>query len=271
MKPLIKQSVYSSFKELNMLEQLEGELKEELGIDFWDTIGIGFDYWPEVESADYEWESMPLDMVLLGSTIFTQSTFGFLTEFSTVDDLSNAPIIQHEVIGLEKHSILIARNFIDFLRLLITTKSVFGLMLDEDAETDDDFDPTRLLIFNRIQEKFQIEPFESVKAYKQQLVQEREGSVVIQTFNSLGVKRLTDHYTHQRIELDYKETDEQIEERLLTFVQKGSLESILAYVRDVQEMSYTDVPFPEKVTAAVKTLLQQHGFVNEVRRLDALY
>ncbi|MCF2942767.1 hypothetical protein [Paenibacillus tarimensis] len=39
---------------------------------------------------------------------------------------------------------LIARNFIDFLRLLITTKSVFGLMSEEDDETDDnlDFDPT---------------------------------------------------------------------------------------------------------------------------------
>jgi hypothetical protein len=42
-------------------------------------------------------------------------------------------------------------------------------------------------------------------------------------------------------------------------------------VRNVQEMNYTDMPFPEKVIAAVITLLQQHGFTNEVRRLEALY
>ncbi|MGO4543124.1 hypothetical protein [Paenibacillus sp. 2TAB19] len=253
-----------------MLEQLEKELKEELGLDFWDTIGIFFDYWPEDDNADYEWESMPLDMVLLGSTSISTCTFGFLTEFSTVDDLSNAAIIQHEALGLDKHSILIARNFIDFLRLLITQKSIFGLMSDQEAEPDDDLDPTLELILNRIQERFQIEPFESIKAYKQQLVQEREKSVVVQTFNSLGVKRLTDHITHLKIDLDYNEIDERIEESLLTFVKTASIESALAYVRDVQEMSYTDVPFPEKVTVAVKSLLQQHGFVNELRRFDAL-
>ncbi|MFC4779153.1 hypothetical protein ACFO9Q_20365 [Paenibacillus sp. GCM10023252] len=271
MKQLIKQTVYSSFKELNMLEQLEDELKAELGLDFWDTIGIGFNYWPEDDSGQYEWESMPLDMVLLGSTTISECTFGFLTEFSTVDDLSNAPIIQHEAIGLDKHSTLIARNFIDFLRLLITTKSVFGLISEEDAEIDEVLDPTHELIFNRIQEKFQIHPFDSVKAYKQQLVQEREKSVVVQTFNGIGVKRIKDHSNQQKIDLDYTETDERIEERLLAFVKTVSLESVLAYIRDVQETSYIDVPFPEKVTAAVKSLLQQHGFVNELRRLNSLY
>lgn len=270
MKQLIKQSVYSSFKELKMLEQLEEELKAELGIDFWDTIGIGFDYWPEDDNADYEWENMPIDMVLLGYTTISERTFGFLTEFSTVDDLSNAPIIQHEVIGLDKHSTLIARNFIDFLRLLITTKSVFGLESEEDDEIESDLDPTCELVFNRIQEKFQIESFDSIKAYKQQLMHERETNVVVQTFNRIGVKRITDHFTYQKLNLDFAETDKQIEERLLSFVNTASLENVLAYVRDYQETNYTKLRFPEKVAVAVKNLLQQHGFVNELRRIDIL-
>ncbi|ACX65333.1 hypothetical protein MHI43_15745 [Paenibacillus sp. FSL H8-0457] len=271
MKPLNKQNVYSSFKELNMLEQLEEELRAELGIDFWETIGIGFDYWPEDDNADYEWESMPIDMVLLGSTVISECTFGFLTEFSTVDDLSNAPIIQHEAIGLDKHSTLIAHNFIDFLRLLITTKSIFGLMSEEDVELEGDLEPTVELIFNRIQERFQIEPFESISAYKQQLMQEREKHIVVQTFNRIGVKRVTDHFTHQKVDLDYVESDEQMEERLLTFVNSTSLENVLAFVRDVQETNYIEVPFPEKIRVAVKSLLQEHGFVNELRHLDTLY
>ncbi|MCQ6559555.1 hypothetical protein [Paenibacillus mendelii] len=266
MQPTIKQTVYPSFKELNMLEELEEEIREELGIDFFDSIGITFDYWPEDDNAEYPHEGMPIDMVLLGMTSIPDSYFGFITEFSTIDNLANAPIIQYESIGLDKHAILIAHNFIDFLRLLVTTKSVFEFISEDDDSSEDTIGPEREYIYKRIMEKFQIEPFESVRAYKQKLIEDRENSVVAKTYNGLGVKAVSDSMTHSTFIVNEGD-DETIKGQLTSFLISASLESKLAYIRDVQEYDYTEIPSFEETDELLIAELERYGFVNEVKRM----
>ncbi|MUT66957.1 hypothetical protein [Paenibacillus sp. NEAU-GSW1] len=261
----IRQSAYPAFEALKRMEELEREIEEEIGKSFFDSIGISFDYWPEDENAEYDEENMPIDMVLLATTTVSECSFGFITEFSTIDDLANAPIVQYESIGLDKHATLIAHHFIDFLRLLITKKSVFGLMSEEDTASD--VSPEDQYIYKRIMETFQIEPFASVQSYKQQLKADRAKNSVVDTYNGLGVSTLTGSTAHQRFVVPDGEDDEEIMALLTDFLKSSSLESKLAYIRDVQENSYIDIPSFEETDVLLIAELKRHGFVNEAKRM----
>lgn len=269
MRLKIQQTPYHSFTALKMMEELEREIEAVIGKRFFDSIGISFDYWPEDNNTEYPEENMPIDMVLLAMTTIPNCCFGFITEFSTIDDLANAPIIQYESIGFNQHAILIAHNFIDFLRLLITKKSVFGLMSEEDTPSEN-ISLEEEYIYKRIMEKFQIEPFESVQSYKQQLIANRANSIVVQSYNGLGVNSLSDTKTHNRFVVEKWNDDELIKVQLTSFLESSSLESKLAYIRDVQEYSYTDIPSFEETDELIIAELRRYGFVNEVKRLTLL-
>lgn len=265
----IQQTAYPAFTALKNMEELEREVMEEIGVNFSDSIGITFDYWPEDDNAEYPEENMPIDMVLLAMTTIPNCYFGFITEFSTIDDLANASIIQYESIGLDQHATLIAHNFIDFLRLLITKKSVFGLMSEEDT-TQEDISPEEEYIYKRIMEKFQIDPFECVHSYKQHLKADRANNIVIQSYNGLGVNVLSDSKTHQRFVVEEWDDDEHIKVQLTSFLESSSLESKFAYIRDVQEFSYTDIPSFEETDELIMAELERYGFVNEVKRMTLI-
>lgn len=139
-------------------------------------------------------------------------------------------------------------------------------MSEEDA-TPEDISPEEEYIYKRIMEKFQIEPFESVHSYKQYLKADHASNIVVESYNGLGVKALSDSKTHQRFVVNEWEDDEQIKLQLTAFLKTSSLESKLAYIRDVQEFSYSEIPSFKETDELLIAELRRYGFMNEVKRM----
>ncbi|WP_194542759.1 hypothetical protein [Paenibacillus sp. JZ16] len=121
---LIRRGNYELPKTLIMLRELEEEIREERGKEFADLVGLSFSYSHE-ENDFFTYANAPIDMVLLTFTR-VDSYCGFITEFSTIEDLEYAPIALFERLGFcdSDYSVkIIANNIRDFLRLLITVKT----------------------------------------------------------------------------------------------------------------------------------------------------
>lgn len=262
---LIRRGNYELPKTLIMLRELEEEIREERGEEFADLVGLSFSYSPE-ENDFFTYANAPIDMVLLTFTR-VDSYCGFITEFSTIEDLENAPIALFERLGFcdsDYSAKIIANHIRDFLRLLITVKNIFSLD-QEDDEKHEDQTPEEEYFYRKIMEKFDLEPFESVLQYKQEIMESRAREVAIMTKNGIGVMPICDEGPHNIFELN-EEWDNPIDE-IKRFFEDASLESKLACIRNLQEQFSLEhgVDLLDFLIDEMTKL----GFVNEVKKLSS--
>lgn len=260
----IRTGNYELPQTLVMLRELEEEIEAETGKVFADLVGLSFSYFPE-ENDYFSYASAPIDMVLMTFTS-VDSYCGFITEFSTIDDLENAPIVLFEPLRIgdtEYSAKIIANNIRDFLRLLITVKNIFSLD-QEDDEKHEEQTAEEEFFYKRIEERFDLNPFESVQQYKQKLMQIRSRKVAIITKNGIGVKGISNENSHGAFELNDKSDNILIEVK--RFFESASLESKLACIRDLQEQ--VSLEHGLDLLNFLIDEMTKLGFMNEVRKLS---
>lgn len=183
---------YKLPEEIQQLFQLEEELqKQDLSLS---QIGLI----PDLDNTPYF--ITPPDLIPFASTGGDGIHFGFLTDFSTVPNLEEAPIVC--VTPTNDPPIrYIARNIREFLQLAYSVPYVELLEmiweLEEEAQVeealkefyeydDPSFAKERKEIYKYFQQTFQLEEI-SVLSYIQEVKKERKEKIVIPTVDGLGI------------------------------------------------------------------------------------
>lgn len=242
---------------LSLLLKTSKEWKQR-GIDPLYVIG----FYPTTE--DHRYFNTPVDVIPFGSTGMDGIHYGFLTEFGSVTDLENAPIVCVVPMDFEQPAKIIARNFAEFLRINEKDAGLFYNEFQDKAdyvetlaqweEKNKEFDKlyppdvqkeqaiqaARQDFFRQLKLPNIPDPFAHIK----QIRVERAQQVVIKTQDQLGVvpnsqapssvaaskPQSTDFFViKQNEELDI--------EKLRDFFQKAEHEQKLAIFRDMTQLS----------------------------------
>lgn len=251
---------------LKQLEAFDELIRQETGNTLDDYMGIQFQYDEAEREPDFAYSCDPVDSILMASTGWDGLHFSFLTDFGAVKDLDNAPIVFVEPIGYGHHVSLVAANIKDFLRMFITTKSILSLKPEDDSYKNDAISQDHEYIAGRLAEYFRLSPFEDPVAYRREFLERREQAVVLPTRNGVGVVQVSSDPAHVSLEVD-GDGDVELEElKIKAFFSEASIESRLACIRDLQEV--TDLWY--ELAVFLMEELRGNGFVEEGKRMKVI-
>jgi hypothetical protein len=243
--------------------ELQGEIYSETGKEVHEILGVSFHYSPD-DVLNFNYPSAPVDAVLFAFT-HVDCHYAFLTDFSTVAHLDEAPVVLFEPMG-DDLSVIVADDILDFLRLLITVKSIFGLYTNEDVVATE-VSPEEQWALDRIQETFQLQPFASVREYKEGLFARRTSSIAIRTSNELGVIPLSEPWAAGMLspaDMDWNWIG--LSDVEAVFRSEAHLEYKLACLREIQEQGEM---YHEGLIEFLGAEMEMLGFVNESEKLKS--
>lgn len=257
---------------------------------------IDLDHWHETRSSmkildmtigfmsdlgGFRYYCTPSDVIVFGSNGCDGIHYGFLTDFSTVDNLSKAPIVCISPMDFGHTNKLIARNFRDFLSMHLDHSELFY----NDFKSEDDYmeqveiwrreeaaSPYRRTpeekqyaenIKTMLREKFQLPIIDQPYRYIQDFQEERRSQAVVTTRDSLHVvlpTKFGEALAEERKELELMDIENEAE--VQTFLKKASIPAALALVRDVE--ACVDHPSLQQI----QLFLKHHGFHDEVLRMQ---
>lgn len=220
-------------------------------------------------------------MIVFGSIGCDGIHYGFLTDFSTADNLSEAPIVCISPMDFGHTNKLIARDFRDFLSMHLDHSELFyNDFMSEDAyleqveiwKREEAASPYRRTpeekqyaenIKTMLREEFQLPIIDQPYRYLQDFQEERKDQAVVTTRDSLHVvlpTKLGEALVEEKKELALMDIEN--EAKVQTFLNKASIPAALALVRDVE--ACVDHPSLQQI----QLFLKQHGFHDEVLRLE---
>lgn len=247
-----------------------------------EDIYTGLGFYPSLESFRYD--NTPCDVIIFGHFGIDGVHCGYLTDFGTVVNLEQAPIVC--VSPMDERPIrMVAKNFSDFLSINMTDQALFYNEFDSEedylstlerwnSENDEDYyglseqeKEVQEKIKNFLKENFEIPAIDHPYQYMKNLERERERSVTIQTQDKLGVTfPLRDGEKHISFPIS-NDTDPDLK-LLKEYLYSAPIASRLAVIRDIQLNCI--LPYNEKINQLVINALKDMGFTDEAKRLASM-
>ncbi|RFU70402.1 hypothetical protein D0469_07375 [Peribacillus saganii] len=168
-----------------------------------ELVYLGLNFYPSL--ANYRYFNTPCDVVVFGNMGVDGVHYGFLTDFGTVTDLEAAPIVCVCPMDFERPTRIVANNLTEFLRVNLTDSALFYNKFDSDGNylaareqwveeaSNSPYQPSEndKLVLERVtkflMENLKFPIIDNAYLYVQNVDQERQKNVTIQTEDGLGV------------------------------------------------------------------------------------
>ncbi|MUT64675.1 hypothetical protein [Paenibacillus sp. NEAU-GSW1] len=118
---------YEASPTLQSLIELYGELEKE-GYNADNALG----FYPSTDQLGYF--NTPLDVIPFGWTGMDGDHYGFLTEFGTVSNLEEAPIVMVSPMSFDQPAFVVANNIREFLRIVMLDSSLLVAEYDNEEQ-----------------------------------------------------------------------------------------------------------------------------------------
>ena len=266
---------YEVPKEICQLIELEKELQKE-GLSL-AKIGL-----IPVEQFD-SYAITPPDVIVFAETGGGGIHFGFLTDFSSVPDLNQAPIVCVTPTNYPPIRLL-ARNIQDFLNLassvpyvemleslwsITDSEQVTELFRDFEKESSSKGQKERKAIFSRFRKTFGTQPIE-VLPFLSAVRKERSASIAIQSLDELGVV-LNDAQVTSDQSFTFSQDhicDEEEIGRMRLFLSQANEVEKLAFVRDANYWYVASSGYDEAVWEVLIELLTSMNLHEAAERVS---
>ncbi|EHB68513.1 hypothetical protein [Paenibacillus lactis] len=227
-------------KTLEKLKEINRQVSSDLGVELDDILHVYIDYDLSNQDPEFAYNGHPLDVIPFALTAIGGEHFGFLTDFGSIDDLEDAPIVFVQALPFEEyHVTLLANNIIDFLGLFLSYRDLTSLFfLDDEPDIDDNTDPSEdphlLYVKEKLIEGLGISAKDPQK-YRKDMLEKRSKEVALQTINGIGIKRISSEelgpvYSID-LDVDYRELINEVQR----YFREASVENKLACIVDLQE------------------------------------
>lgn len=280
---------FGEYKKPELLQQLE-EYQNTKG-QTWEWLGFYIEY-------DHHYSVTPLDVIPFAGTGGDGIHFGFLTDFDTITDLENAPIVCVSPSN-DPPIKLVAKNLTDFLRLVVAVGE--AEFLDEDYQTDEEV-KTRLQKWDKVSEtdwqgkplpkdeieqmkqktaeiqqgraqlaktlkdQFQIDPMLNVSQYIKDLRASRQQEITIETSEDIGIKYQTDKLTIDGFDYSIKDSNQ-----VKDYLDKASEAERLKFYRDATYHYILSKDYDNDIKKTIITSLKKDGYKREAQILEKKY
>ncbi len=255
---------------IRKLFQLEAELQEE---------GLSLEnVWMRLEKSNFRYFITPPDLITFISTGGDGIHFGFLTDFGQVEDLEEAYIVCVSPTN-DPPLKIVARNLHEFLRLAYTLKLAESLdnmhcftseedfLRDLKEFTEEVFEgkfrSKAEATMEKLGEKFQLKPVDSVFSYINSVRSERAQLLAINTLDGIGVIKRGKELAARRY--DFKRPKNIADMR--EFLQKSSWEEKLGFFRDAHYAYILVDTYDIDVKDLVLEEMNKMDLKDEVRRM----
>ncbi|WP_146200434.1 hypothetical protein [Paenibacillus agaridevorans] len=266
---------YEESPTLDAIINIYSELEQE-GYD----PGVWLGFYPDRGHSGYS--GTPLDVVAFGRTGSDGEHFGFLTDFGSVDNLEEAPIVMVSPMNFDEPAIVVADNIRDFLRIALIDTSLLYLNFDNErqyldemaeyapdgyVESEEEIENMRVAR-ERLGAIAGLPSIADPYTYSAKVRVKRSKQVILDTESGLGVtnKHLSDAgREHSRIVLDeYISVKE-----LSAFLEKATYASKLALIRDFHLHLETYVYKEEVIEELIVEEMGRMGLQDEIARMEA--
>jgi|GEM_PF-907303 len=258
---------------LKAVLELDQELQKQ-NISVYD--GLGF--YPSTE--DFRYFNTPSDVIPFGNIGVDGIHFGFLTDFGSVTDLENAPIVCVQPMDFDQPTRIIANNLREFLRINMTDQELFyNYFADEQDylaqkqkwESEYHPSPEELIkeqtVEKLLMEKVSLPAVEAPFQYVQNVRTDREKKIVVNTQDKLGVVNSYPHDQGKTHAVFPVHKDKEIDlEQLKLYFQTATYASKLALFRDVQ-MNFI-LEDEEELRDLIVVEMVKMGLKDEARRIE---
>ncbi|GIP03757.1 hypothetical protein J28TS4_21640 [Paenibacillus lautus] len=220
------------------LKEMNEQIVHDLEVELDDILEIYMDYDLNNQDAEFAYSGHPLDVIPFAFTAFGGEHFGFLTDFGSVTDLEDAPVVFVQALPSEEfHVTLIARNIRDYLGLFLTYKCMINMFSTVNEPSQEpsavETHPHLSAVEAKLIHELGIQKIEPV-SYRQNMLRERSKEVV-QTINGIGVKRMTACELGPTFNVEEYDKYDVLNNKVREFFQEACLESKLACIADLQE------------------------------------
>lgn len=227
----------------------------------------------------------PFDVIVFGWTGGDGEHFGFLTEFGSVENLDDAPIVQVYPMGGDEAVEVIANNIREFLRIYAIDHTLIyhafdseeayqAYILKEEAEllasnpewlppTEEDRARKREVIA-RLIAAIELPEIEMPYNYLNRIRIERERKIVAATKEGLGIININSAEEGRKHETLFVDEDLEIEE-LGKYIENATNAGKLALIRDLNATAYIDDEIGEVMIEEMRKL----GLHDEIARMNA--
>ncbi|AFH63169.1 hypothetical protein ACVNS2_21145 [Paenibacillus caseinilyticus] len=240
-----------------------------------------------VNTENFRYFSTPSDVVVFGNVGVDGVHYGFLTDYGTVADLEEAPIVCISPMDFDRPVRIVAKNLKDFLRLSLTDANLvlnpFGteaeyLAAQERWAEEEKASPyqrteeekqARLEVIHELQKRISLPELGlSAFSYVQKTSEERGKQVTIRTLDGLGV---TTPLEQGRLHEEFKVSkDEPIDlSKLKAYLAGAPRASKLALLRDLQITRV--LPNERELQPLLLEEMQRLGLKDEAARIQASY
>lgn len=230
--------------------------------------------------TDFRYFNTPSDVIVFGNIGVDGIHYGFLTDYGSVSNLEEAPIVCVCPMNFQQPTRIIAKNLREFLRINSTDDALFYndfadessyLAFKDEQEADNVLHPlserqssNQVHINNFLEEISQMPIIEHPYRYVQMIRKERQEMVSIQTQDGLGViTPLPAHETHIPFEIH---PDNELDlAALKAYFSTASIPSQYALFRDIQ-LHYV-LPDEPLLTKIVLEAMLNTGLIDEASRI----
>ncbi|WP_339206085.1 hypothetical protein MHH56_01390 [Paenibacillus sp. FSL K6-3182] len=264
---------YSDLDIFSDLYSLDKELEEE-GLSLWDELGFYGGYYQS------EYGNTPWDIISFGWTGGDGEHYGFLTEFGSVPDLNNAPIVRVSPMGGDEAGEVIANNIREFLSV-IAIDSTFIYMsfesdeayqnyLQEEEEAQYEWAPTeedqanRRKVMSRLVDALNLPKIDHPYTYLDRVKAAREKRIVVATPDGLGVTNVHPGDKGQQHETLLVDDDLEAEE-LQGYLKRATYAGKLALIRTFNAKGFHS----EEVEKVMVEEMTRLGLTDEIARMNA--
>jgi hypothetical protein len=226
---------------MKVLLEMDKELKKQ-NLSIYD----GLHFYPVTGGARYF--NTPSDVIPFGYIGADGIHYGFLTDFGSVTDLENAPIVCVSPMDFDQPARIIANNIREFLRVNMTDEELFYNHFTSEQEyqaqkqkwaleyePDSENQKKAQTVYKLLLEKVTLPNVENPFQYVQQVRTAREKQIVLETQDKLGIVNRHPADKGKTHVLFPVHKDEPLNlEKLKAYLRTATYSSKLALFRDVQ-------------------------------------
>ncbi|WP_054023480.1 hypothetical protein [Bacillus sp. FJAT-28004] len=246
---------------INRLYELETELGRAMDLE----LGL------IMQKYDFRYHCTPPDFIPFASSGSDGIHYCFVTDFGAVTDLEHACIAVVSPMDYDSEIWLVAKNIKDFLRLIITDRS---LLYNNPATFADFFEKIReqkeensaeqqSLELRKLKQHFGLSEIPDLEKYIQSVHEEREQAICIQTLDTIGVMPLSgqaDYTADEPLSIDWND-----KRALDDILQEASPEKKLAFIRDAQHKKL--IMDDRRILRRCKSILSELELYHELGNL----
>ena len=235
--------------------------------------GEEFEFWIDFHD-DFRYSICPIDAIPFASTGNNGIHFAFLTDFGRNTNLNEAPIICVAP-SYDPPVNLVENNLKDFLGIVTTIEN--STLLADRYESQTDFEnrknewfegflsepriaePRRKLA-SQLRSKFNLNSFNQLIKYRNQIREEREELVDYESMDGLGIFRVNEE---EFSEFQYSKKPEDV----IKFLSNSNRNSRLLFYRNSYFAYILSKDYDEIIRTLTIQFLEKDGYFDEAKRL----